>query len=90
VIVEKATRGRVRTPKLARNRAAVRRRNFARSALGVRCVLASLSSRNARKSGDGSGAHVPDEYYIIESAIRKSKTSTATMSFVEYLYQLAK
>jgi len=41
--------------------------------------------------GHGSGAHAPDEYYVIESsnpAIRGY--DGAIMSFVEYLYELAK
>jgi acetylornithine deacetylase/succinyl-diaminopimelate desuccinylase-like protein len=41
--------------------------------------------------GHGSGAHAPDEYYIIESTNPKIQGfDGATMSFVEYLYQLAK
>jgi acetylornithine deacetylase/succinyl-diaminopimelate desuccinylase-like protein len=41
--------------------------------------------------GHGSGAHAPDEYYVIESANPKMQGfDGATMSFVEYLYQLAK
>jgi acetylornithine deacetylase/succinyl-diaminopimelate desuccinylase-like protein len=41
--------------------------------------------------GHGSGAHAPDEYYIIESANPKIQGfDGATMSFVEYLYELAK
>jgi len=41
--------------------------------------------------GHGSGAHAPDEYYVIESANPKIQTfDGAVMSFVEYLYQLAK
>jgi acetylornithine deacetylase/succinyl-diaminopimelate desuccinylase-like protein len=41
--------------------------------------------------GHGSGAHAPDEYYIIESASPKIQGfDGAVMSFVEYLYQLAK
>src|SRR5690242_13977800 len=41
--------------------------------------------------GHGSGAHAPDEYYIIESANPKIQDfDGATMSFVEYLYELAK
>src|SRR5712691_10546617 len=41
--------------------------------------------------GHGSGAHAPDEYYIIESANPKIQSfDGAVMSFVEYLYQLAK
>ena len=41
--------------------------------------------------GHGSGAHAPDEYYIIESTNPKIQDfDGATMSFVEYLYQLAK
>src|SRR2546421_8956913 len=40
--------------------------------------------------GHGSGAHAPDEYYVIESANRKIQDfDGATMSFVEYLYELA-
>ena len=41
--------------------------------------------------GHGSGAHAPDEYYVIESsnpAVRGY--DGAVMSFVEYLYELAK
>src|SRR5262249_16973922 len=41
--------------------------------------------------GHGSGAHAPDEYYIIESANPMVQDfDGAVMSFVEYLYQLAK
>jgi acetylornithine deacetylase/succinyl-diaminopimelate desuccinylase-like protein len=41
--------------------------------------------------GHGSGAHAPDEYYVIESANPKIQSfDGATMSFVEYLYALAK
>jgi hypothetical protein len=41
--------------------------------------------------GHGSGAHAPDEYYIIESPNPKIQGfDGATMSFVEYLYELAK
>src|SRR5881275_630400 len=41
--------------------------------------------------GHGSGAHAPDEYYIIESANPKIQGfDGAVMSFVEYIYELAK
>jgi len=41
--------------------------------------------------GHGSGANAPDEYYIIESANPKIQGfDGAVMSFVEYLYELAK
>src|SRR6266545_1004193 len=41
--------------------------------------------------GHGSGAHAPDEYYVIESANPKVQGfDGAVMSFVEYLYELAK
>jgi acetylornithine deacetylase/succinyl-diaminopimelate desuccinylase-like protein len=41
--------------------------------------------------GHGSGAHAPDEYYVIESTNPKIQgIDGAVMSFVEYLYQLAK
>ena len=41
--------------------------------------------------GHGSGAHAPDEYYVIESASPKIQGfDGAVMSFVEYLYDLAK
>src|SRR6266508_1065957 len=41
--------------------------------------------------GHGSGAHAPDEYYIIESANPKIQGfDGAVMSFVEYLYDLGK
>ena len=41
--------------------------------------------------GHGSGAHAPDEYYVIESANPKIQGyDGAVMSFVEYLYELAK
>jgi acetylornithine deacetylase/succinyl-diaminopimelate desuccinylase-like protein len=40
--------------------------------------------------GHGSGAHAPDEYYVIESANPKVQGyDGAVMSFVEYLYELA-
>lgn len=41
--------------------------------------------------GHGSGAHAPDEYFLIESAIPAVKGyDGAVMSYVEYLYELAK
>ncbi len=41
--------------------------------------------------GHGSGAHAPDEYYVIESANPKVQGfDGAVMSFVQYLYELAK
>jgi acetylornithine deacetylase/succinyl-diaminopimelate desuccinylase-like protein len=41
--------------------------------------------------GHGSGAHAPDEYYVIESSNPKiAGFDDAVMSYVEYLYQLAK
>jgi acetylornithine deacetylase/succinyl-diaminopimelate desuccinylase-like protein len=41
--------------------------------------------------GHGGGAHAPDEYYVIESANPKVQGfDGAVMSFVEYLYELAK
>ena len=41
--------------------------------------------------GHGSGAHAPDEYYVIESTNPKIEGyDGAVMSFVEYLYELAK
>jgi acetylornithine deacetylase/succinyl-diaminopimelate desuccinylase-like protein len=41
--------------------------------------------------GHGSGAHAPDEYYVIESANPKVQGfDGAAMSFVEYLFELAK
>jgi hypothetical protein len=37
------------------------------------------------------GAHAPDEYYVIESANPKvASFDDAVMSYVEYLYQLAR
>ena len=40
--------------------------------------------------GHGSGAHAPDEYYVIESTNPKvAGCDGAVMSFVEYLYELA-
>ena len=40
--------------------------------------------------GHGSGAHAPDEYYVIESANPKIQgLDGATRSYVEYLYELA-
>jgi acetylornithine deacetylase/succinyl-diaminopimelate desuccinylase-like protein len=40
--------------------------------------------------GHGSGAHAPDEYYVIESANPKVQgLGGATRSYVEYLYELA-
>jgi hypothetical protein len=39
----------------------------------------------------GSGAHAPDEYYVIESATAKvAGFDDAVMSYIEYLYELAK
>ena len=41
--------------------------------------------------GHGSGAHAPDEYYVIESTNPKIQGfDGAAMSFVEYLYELGK
>src|SRR5213595_590563 len=41
--------------------------------------------------GHGSGAHAPDEYYVIESANPKVQSfDGATMSFIQYLYELTK
>jgi acetylornithine deacetylase/succinyl-diaminopimelate desuccinylase-like protein len=41
--------------------------------------------------GHGSGAHAPDEYYVIESTNEKVQGfDGAVMSFVEYLYELGK
>jgi acetylornithine deacetylase/succinyl-diaminopimelate desuccinylase-like protein len=41
--------------------------------------------------GHGSGAHAPDEYYVIESGNPKIQGfDGAIMSFVEYLYELGK
>jgi acetylornithine deacetylase/succinyl-diaminopimelate desuccinylase-like protein len=41
--------------------------------------------------GHGSGAHAPDEYYVIESTNPKVQgMDGAVMSFVEYLYELGK
>jgi len=41
--------------------------------------------------GHGSGAHAPDEYYVIESSNPNVQGfDGAVMSFVEYLYELAK
>ena len=41
--------------------------------------------------GHGGGAHAPDEYYVIESANPKVHGyDGAVMSFVEYLYELAR
>jgi acetylornithine deacetylase/succinyl-diaminopimelate desuccinylase-like protein len=41
--------------------------------------------------GHGSGAHAPDEYYVVESAAPGVQgLDGAVMSFVEYLYELAK
>jgi acetylornithine deacetylase/succinyl-diaminopimelate desuccinylase-like protein len=41
--------------------------------------------------GHGSGAHAPDEYYVIESTNPKVQGfDGAAMSFVQYLYELAK
>ena len=41
--------------------------------------------------GHGSGAHAPDEYYLIESTNPKIEGyDGAVMSFVEYLYELGK
>jgi acetylornithine deacetylase/succinyl-diaminopimelate desuccinylase-like protein len=41
--------------------------------------------------GHGGGAHAPDEYYVIESANKNvDGIDGAAMSFVEYLYELAK
>jgi acetylornithine deacetylase/succinyl-diaminopimelate desuccinylase-like protein len=41
--------------------------------------------------GHGSGAHAPDEYYVVESTNSKiGGFDDAAMSFVEYLYELGK
>ena len=41
--------------------------------------------------GHGSGAHAPDEYYVIESSNPKIQgLDGATLSFAQYLYELGK
>ena len=41
--------------------------------------------------GHGSGAHAPDEYYVIKPANNKVQgLDGAVLSFVEYLYELGK
>jgi len=41
--------------------------------------------------GNGSGAHAPDEYYVVESTNPKVQgIDGAVMSYVDYLYELAK
>jgi len=41
--------------------------------------------------GHGSGAHAPDEYYVIESSNPKIQGyDGAVRSFVDYLYELAR
>ena len=41
--------------------------------------------------GHGSGAHAPDEYYVVESTNPKVQGfDGAVASFVDYLYELAK
>jgi acetylornithine deacetylase/succinyl-diaminopimelate desuccinylase-like protein len=41
--------------------------------------------------GQGSGAHAPNEYYLIESSVPAVRGyDDAVMSFVEYLYELAR
>ena len=40
--------------------------------------------------GHGSGAHAPDEYYVIESINPKvASLPQATMGFADFLYQIA-
>lgn len=40
--------------------------------------------------GHGSGAHAPDEYFVVDSSNPKVAGITdATMGFVEMLYQMA-
>jgi acetylornithine deacetylase/succinyl-diaminopimelate desuccinylase-like protein len=40
--------------------------------------------------GHGSGAHAPDEYYVIESTNPKVQgMDGAVLSFAQYLYELA-
>ena len=56
---------------------------FTNAPLSLPAVLAGL--------GHGSGAHAPDEYYLIESATPKLQGfDGAALSFVEYLFELAK
>jgi hypothetical protein len=41
-------------------------------------------------SGHGSGAHGPDEFYVIESAVKAvAGYDGAVRSFIDYLYELA-
>jgi acetylornithine deacetylase/succinyl-diaminopimelate desuccinylase-like protein len=41
--------------------------------------------------GHGNGAHAPDEYYLVDSANPKVRgLDGATLSYVEYLYQIAR
>jgi hypothetical protein len=50
-----------------------------------------ISADEKEMIANGSGAHAPDEYYVIESANPKIQSfDGAVMSFVEYLYELAK
>jgi acetylornithine deacetylase/succinyl-diaminopimelate desuccinylase-like protein len=40
--------------------------------------------------GHGSGAHAPDEYFVVESSNSRVKGLVgATMSFVDFLYEMA-
>ena len=57
----------------------------------LREVRPSPQDRKQRPDRTRYGAHAPDEYYIIESADPKIQGfDGAVMSFVEYLYELAK
>jgi acetylornithine deacetylase/succinyl-diaminopimelate desuccinylase-like protein len=39
--------------------------------------------------GHGSGAHAPDEYFVIESSNPRVRGWDAVMAFVQYLHELA-
>ena len=81
--------------------AVLKRARHRSAAVAAQCRLVSgLRLHRARRSslasghfglGHGGGAHAPDEYYVIESTNPKVQGfDGAVMSFVEYLYELAK
>jgi hypothetical protein len=58
-------------------------------AVGTRREL--RTRRLGERLGHGSGAHAPDEYYVIESTNKNVEGfDGAVLSFVQYLYELGK
>ena len=89
-----------RGSRLIQAQMAARARRYRADAVAAQCrLLAGLRLHRMRRSvcasghfglGHGSGAHAPDEYYVIESSNPKIQgLDGATRSFVEYLAEVA-